>query len=318
MANDLLAGLVHLNLAAAAAVLAVLALRPLARRPFGAELTYGLWACVPIAAVATLIPAAAATRIVAPGVGPHFDPVYVASRALAEAPAALLIGVWAIGAAAWAAGLAMGQLRFLDLAREGLAGPAVAGVIAPRIVMPADADRLYSDDERALIRAHERTHIVRGDPRANALIALAQCLCWFNPLVHLAAHQARLDQELACDATVLRHRAGQKRRYAETLLKTQLGAVAAPLGCHWLAGSASHPLEQRIAALRQPMPTFQRRDLGALALAALVALSAFVAWKAQPMAEAQGMPPILVAVPSSAPHVQLTIVRWSHYYATRR
>ncbi|WP_293385524.1 M56 family metallopeptidase [Phenylobacterium sp.] len=194
----------------------------------------------------------------------------------------------------------------------------MAGVIAPRIVMPADADRLYSDDERALIRAHERTHILRGDPRANALIAIAQCLCWFNPLVHMAAHQARLDQELACDATVLRHRAGQKRRYAETLLKTQLGAVAAPFGCHWLAGSAAHPLELRIAALRQPMPTFQRRDLGALALAALVALSAFVAWKAQPMAEAQGMPPIVVAVPNPAPHVQLSIVRWSHYYAARR
>ncbi|THD58664.1 M56 family metallopeptidase [Phenylobacterium sp.] len=101
MANDVLAGLLHLNLAAAAAVLAVLALRPLARRPFGAELTYGLWACVPMAALATLVPAAAATRIVPPGVGPHFDPVYLASRTLAEAPAALLIGVWLVGAAAW-------------------------------------------------------------------------------------------------------------------------------------------------------------------------------------------------------------------------
>ena len=308
MANDILGALIHLNLAAAGAVLAVLAMRPLVRKTFGPEMAYRLWLCVPIAAAAALFPAAAATRIVPPGEGPHFDPLYAASQGLMRAPATELLGLWLIGAAAAAAIIVVNQLRFLGMARRGLAGPAVAGVIVPRIVMPADADRRYSAEERALIRAHERTHIDRGDPRVNGLIALTQCILWLNPLVHLAAREARLDQELACDATVLTHRPGQKRRYAETLLKTQLGAIAAPLGCHWLAGRSAHPLEQRIAALRRPAPDFQRQDIGAFVMAGTIALAAYGAWKAQPLAPAEGMTPDEVYVVHEVHHMQAIIV----------
>jgi beta-lactamase regulating signal transducer with metallopeptidase domain len=291
MATDVLIGLIHMNLAAAAAILVELALRSRARGHFGAELAYSLWISVPIAAVAALLPAAAATRIYPPGVGPHFDPIFMASQALDQSPAGPLLTIWLLGAALGVAVVARRQLRFLRMARLGLAGPAVTGFFAPRIIMPADADTLYSPEERALIRAHERTHIDRGDPRTNGFIAFAQCLFWFNPLVHLAAHEARLDQELACDATVLTHRSSQKRLYAETLLKTQIGGVATPLGCHWLTGAAPHPLEQRIRALRGPALDDQRRDMGLLAIGFTLALAAFGAWKAQPAAIAQGMPP---------------------------
>jgi beta-lactamase regulating signal transducer with metallopeptidase domain len=314
MANDVLVALVHLNLAAAAAFLAVLALRPTVRRLFAPQIAYRLWASVPVAALAALIPAQPATRIVPPGVGPHFDPIWIASQGLAQAPAEALLVLWLAGAVVGAGLIAVRQLRFLDLARRGLAGPAVAGVVAPRIVMPADADHRYTAEERRLIRAHERTHIARGDPRANGFIALAQCLCWFNPLVHLAARQARLDQELACDAAVLARLSGQRRRYAETLLKTQLGAVAAPLGCHWLAGSAAHPLEMRIAALRQPAPDDHRKDVGAGLMAAVIAASALTAWTAQPHSAAQGLPPAYIPPTEAEPHVSLTIVRgWRAY-----
>jgi beta-lactamase regulating signal transducer with metallopeptidase domain len=308
MANELLAALIHLNLAAAGAVVVVLLARKPVRRHFGPEIAYRLWFCVPAAAAAAMFPAAQATRIVPPGDGPHFDPVYQASQGLMHAPAGALLMLWLAGALLGACVVALCQLRFLDMARRGLAGPAVAGFFAPRIVMPADAHAVYSPEERALIRAHERTHIDRGDPRANGLIAAIQCLCWFNPMVHLAAREARLDQELACDATVLAHRPGQKRRYAETLLKTQLGAIAAPLGCHWLAGAAPHPLEQRIAALRRRGPDYRRQDLGAFMMAGAILLAAYGAWKAQPPAPAEGMPPELVPVVHEARHMQAIIV----------
>jgi beta-lactamase regulating signal transducer with metallopeptidase domain len=296
MATELLAALVHLNLAAAAAILVVMASRTAARRHFGAEAAYSLWICVPIAAVAALLPAAAATRIYPPGVGPHFDPIFLASQAINQSPARLILILWLAGAALGMMVIAQRQLRFLHMASRGLAGPAVTGFFAPRIIMPADSDRLYSTEERALIRAHERTHIDRGDPRTNGFIALAQCLLWFNPLVHLAAREARLDQELACDATVLAHRSGQKRLYAETLLKTQIGGVATPLGCHWLAGPAPHPLEQRIRALRHAAPDERRRDMGVMLIALAFTLAAYGAWRAQPEGTAQGMPPVYVPV----------------------
>jgi beta-lactamase regulating signal transducer with metallopeptidase domain len=225
---------------------------------------------------------------------------------LAEAPAGPILGLWLAGATLGVAIIAYCQLRFLNMARRGRAGPAVTGFFVPRIIMPGDAETRYSPEERVLIRAHERTHIDRGDPRTNGLIAFAQCLLWFNPLIHVAAREARLDQELACDAAVLAHRSGQKRRYAETLLKTQIGAVATPLGCHWLAGAAPHPLERRIQALRRPAPDFRRRDWGVGLMALAVVAAAYGAWKAQPAAMAQGMPPVYV--PVEVDHMQAIIV----------
>jgi beta-lactamase regulating signal transducer with metallopeptidase domain len=306
MATDVLFTLIHLNLAAAAAVLTVLAVRPVVRRQFGAEIAYRLWICVPVAALGALLPAEAATRIVPPGLGFHFDPVYQASQSLALAPARPILALWLAGAALGVAVIAYCQLRFLRMAGRGRAGPAVTGFFVPRIIMPGDAQTRYSDEERVLIRAHERTHIERGDPRTNGLIAFGQCLLWFNPLVHIAAREARLDQELACDAAVLAHRPGQKRRYAETLLKTQIGAIATPLGCHWLAGAAPHPLEQRIKALRRPTPNYRRRDLGLGLMAFAVLMAAWGAWKAQPAAMAQGMPPVYV--PVEVEHMEAIIV----------
>lgn len=307
MANEVLIVLIHFNLAAAAATLAVLLARHWVRERFGAEVAYRLWFGVPIAAVAALAPPAQATRIVPPGVGPHFDPIWTASQSLAHAPAGTLLLLWLAGAAISLVILAACQMRFLALAKRGLAGPAVAGVVAPRVIMPADAEAQFTPEEAALIRAHERTHIDRGDPLTNGLIALGQCLFWFNPMLHLAARTARLDQELACDAQVLAHRAGQRRRYAETLLKTQLGGVAAPLGCHWLAGGASHPLEQRIQALRQPAPDFRRQDQGAIALICALALAAYGAWRAQPSALAVGEAPD-PSPPVETHHMQAIII----------
>jgi beta-lactamase regulating signal transducer with metallopeptidase domain len=285
MANELLAILLHVNLAAAGAILAVLALRGLARQRLGAGFAYRLWICVPVAAVAALFPPPAARWIPLPGTPRTL--VGQAADAVAEAPAAAILALWVAGALCVALLIAVRQLRFLSLAERGLAGPAVAGVIAPRIVMPANAAERFTPEERAIIRAHERAHIDRKDPRINGLIALAQCLCWFNPAVHLAAREARVDQELACDATVLTRLPGQRRRYAETLLKTQLTDSLAPLGCHWV-GAKAHPLEVRIQALRLPAATERQRDWALAALAATLALAAYGAWAAQPAGPAMG------------------------------
>jgi beta-lactamase regulating signal transducer with metallopeptidase domain len=285
MGNEVLAALLHMNLAAGAMVLAVLVLRGPARRHFGPGFAYRLWAAVPVAAVASLFPPPAARWIALPGSPKPL--VIQAAEAVAEAPAGTILAFWLAGAALAAGLIAVRQMRFMALARQGLAGPAVAGLVAPRIIMPADADRRFAPEERAIIRAHERAHIDRKDHRTNGWIALAQCLCWFNPAVHLAAREARVDQELACDATVLTRLPGQRRRYAETLLKTQLTDSLAPLGCHWV-GAKAHPLEVRIQALRLPAATERQRDWALAALAATLALAAYGAWAAQPAGPAMG------------------------------
>ena len=255
------------NLVAAFAVLAVMALRIPARLRFGPELAYRMWAAPPLAAVATLVP----LRTGAPALHPlaHLAPAHLA-------PALSLL--WGAGLLATIAAMAWMQLAFLRQARAGRAGPAVVGVVTPRVVMPPDDGR-YTADERALIRAHEREHILREDPRAGALMAAFQCLAWFNPLAHLGAHLARLDQELACDAAVLRRHPGSRTLYAKTLLKTQLAGAPLPLGCYWPA-RARHPLEVRVELLRRG-PGSDSLEGPLLVMTGMV-LAALLAWAVEP------------------------------------
>jgi beta-lactamase regulating signal transducer with metallopeptidase domain len=285
--------LVRANLAAGLAVLLVLALRRPLRRRFGPEVAYGLWLAPLLAAAASLLPpriqvvARAATELPPP---PLLHDLLGAGRA------GPLLALWLCGVVLGAMALGWGQARFLRRARLGLEGPALVGVIAPRFVTPHGYEDGFTAEERAIIRAHERMHMDRGDTAINALIAALQVLCWFNPLVHWAAHCARHDQELACDAAVVARHPRMRRRYAETLFKTQLAAGALPLGCRWPA-PAPHPLEERIALLRQRTPRVRRHLAGTVSVLVLAAGAAAGAWMAKPadlVAEA-------VAAPGQAP-----------------
>jgi beta-lactamase regulating signal transducer with metallopeptidase domain len=268
MTNEILEGLIRANVAAGAACLAIMAVRAPARRLLGAETAYRLWAMVPMAAGASFLPA----RVVMGATRAMVLPPLIASHA------GHLLTIWAIGVGLTMALLARAQLAFEREARAGRGGPAVAGILAPRVIMPPDDGR-YSPEERALIRAHERAHIDRQDPRAGALAAALQAVGWFNPLLHLGAQMMRLDQELACDAAVLRRRPKDRALYARTLLKTQLAAQPLPFGCYWPSRSA-HPLEVRVALLKRAGRG--ETVLGGALVGAVVICAGGLAWASQP------------------------------------
>jgi beta-lactamase regulating signal transducer with metallopeptidase domain len=272
-ADLLLAALLRAEAAGTVAILLVLVLRAPARRLIGAGLAYRLWTVVPVAAVTAVFPSLsdfshstgdAQVSLTAPGL----------------LPAPLLLA-WLAGAALTAAAMAIAEARFRRLARQGRAGPAVMGLFWPRMVVPADYDRRFTAPERDLIRAHERAHIARGDPGANLFVAAMRALNWFNPLVHLGAACARLDQELACDAAVVEARPDSRRLYGETLLKAHMTAPRSPFACAWGA-VARHPLETRLSLLARPALTLSVYLRGA-ALVGLVALLAVLSvWGAGP------------------------------------
>lgn len=228
------------NLVGAAAVVLVAVARLPARRAFGPSAAYQLWAAPPAAMFLALL------LLFIPGHDQRLSTAAIIGMLLPEL--AMAAPVWLGGALALAGLFALAQSRFMAQVAAGRAGPAVVGFISPRVVMPADDGR-YSPEERELIRAHERAHVARKDPRAAAFVALAQVLCWFNPFAHLAAYLLRLDQELACDAFVVMRRPESRGLYARTLLKTQLAAHGLPLGCYWPARGA-HPLEVRVRLLK--------------------------------------------------------------------
>lgn len=292
---DLYAWLIEATLATSAAVLALLALRKPLRAAFGAGACYAAWTAVPVALLATLLPAAVADAPVAP-----LAIIGVPMRMLAaEVPhsagpdtATLACIAWIVGCLLFAGHLALQQYRFVRglggiksngdglLLADAVAGlPAVIGLWKPRIVLPADALSRYDAAERGLMLAHEREHIARGDLIANAFVAALRCLFWFNPLLHIAARRFRDDQELACDQRVIARHPQERRAYGEAMLKTQMAAGTLPLGCHW---GQSHPLKERIEMLKRPLPSNMRRAGGRALVIAILSVSGYAAWAAQP------------------------------------
>lgn len=306
MASDLILFLAKANLAMAAAVLLVLALRKPVRAAFGARSAYALWLVVPLSILALLIPA---RTVVLP-----YEPPQVVAHAPAKAAASVatsveasgaperfrrlpigevVFGLWVLVALGGLVVQAERQRRFVRSlgklsAADGLlwsdrpgVGPAVIGALAPRVVLPADFAERFTAQEQALILAHEKNHLAVGDAQINAAVTALQCLFWFNPLVHVGAAVLRIDQEIACDAAVLARHPKTRRAYGEAMLKTQLAACAPPLGCHWPA-SANKQLKERFTLLSRHHAHRGRHLAGAAAVAVLSLSAGVAAWAAQP------------------------------------
>lgn len=235
------------QVAASGAILLTLALRLPVRRLFGAEIGYYLWLLAPTAALASLFPTLPEFQEQLRRAPTGLAGAVASLRAPALAHAPLIAAIWAVGALTLGGLFALAQWRFERSARLGAAGPAATG-FWPRMVVPAGYADRFTLEERQLIRAHERTHMDRRDPTANLLVAFLQAVSWFNPLAHLAAALARMDQELSVDAKVMACHPKGRRRYAETLLKAHAHGLNSPLACA-LALGARHPLEVRLAML---------------------------------------------------------------------
>lgn len=104
--------------------------------------------------------------------------------------------------------------------------PATVGWRKPVVVLPQDW-RIWSDEERFGVLAHEVAHIKRSD---YFFWALAQCVLgihFFNPLIHLLANCLKLEQELVADseaATAM----GSQKLYLELLANMALRRAEVP------------------------------------------------------------------------------------------
>ena len=285
MIDLLVLAVTRVQIAAAVGVLAVLLLRLPVRWLLGPRLAYGLWMLVPAAAVAGLFPSLAETTRAG-----------VAAQPLGPSLALKLLLAWLLGAALLAGVMILQERAFRRRAERGQAGPAVTGALWPRLVLPADFETRFSARERDLILLHERTHIRRGDPIANLIVAGCRVAGWCNPMIHLGAAFARIDQELACDATVLALREGIRADYARALLKVSRLGVASPLACGW----GAHPLVLRVGFLGRAEPSV-RRQIAGYVLLPILAIATFAGvWTMAPRGfDSLAMAPDALYVPSA-------------------
>lgn len=283
-----------------ASVLMVGALRRPCRKFFGAERAFLLWLLPLPSLLATLLPHVTKPASSSP-------PIVVAIATLPSSATASMPGVdgidwrgwvallWLTGAIAVLLITVYAQLRYhaklrgavgygdissrwpILRATEPSTGPALVGALRPRIVVPSDFDNRFDGNERAMILAHEGMHARRGDSYWNLLAMMVVSIFWFHPLAWWALSAFRRDQELACDAGVLRSQKGKRRCYANAMLKTQSAVSLLPVGCAWSPG---HPLTERIAMLKQAPPGKARRLSGVVLMAVIIPLSVSIAYAA--------------------------------------
>jgi beta-lactamase regulating signal transducer with metallopeptidase domain len=298
--------------ASSVAVLLVAVLRRPLRAVIGARATYWLWLLVPALVLASLLPAPSQVLQIPSesltGQVRSALAAVVVNTGVPRGPAGLttaMLAIWAAGACVMFVLLLRRQRSFSrslgtlqpdadGFQRGAVVAPMLVGAWHPRIVVPLDFESRYSEQERELVLAHERAHLVRRDVAINAIASGWLCLFWFNPLIYWAMGWLRTDQELACDALVLAQRADARRCYANALLKTQLATESGwrmPVGCHWQSNDS---LKERIAMLKRPLPGMSRQLIGIALVLGLTVSAGYAAWAGQPV-EAKG-PRILVDV----------------------
>ena len=294
-ADGVLRALAEITAASTIAILIVAAVRKPIRRIAGARIAYWLWFVVPTNALAPWFPAASRTaqpftQSLAGSLAGIAQPPLVTTVAGGHSGvsyAVMALVIWASGVFLMVIWLFHRQqvfMRSLGHMRAGadgvlrsdyVAAPMLIGTWRPRVVVPADFEARYHDEDRALMLAHERAHLERGDALVNSVVTASVCLFWFNPLMYWAAGRFRFDQELACDALVLTRSETNKKRYADALLQAQLvseSARSAPVGCYW---RSAHPLKERITMLGLRSPGLSRRLSGITFNVVLTAFSMY-------------------------------------------
>lgn len=129
----------------------------------------------------------------------------------------------------------------------------MCGLLNPVIILPKGFAERIDDDYLYWILLHEIGHIRRGDMLWCWAFEMARAIHWFNPLVWVATHAARVDMEMACDEWVLSRSLYNREKYGEAILRA--ASFSSPSSSMY-AGMAEtrYGLSRRIRHLVQTHP----------------------------------------------------------------
>ncbi|MGD2046458.1 MAG: M56 family metallopeptidase [Gemmatimonadota bacterium] len=128
-------------------------------------------------------------------------------------------------------------------------GPAVAGVLRSRILVPRWLLDL-PEEQRTLVLLHEREHVRARDPWLMAVTRVARILAPWNPVVWALSSRLLRAVEMDCDRRVLWQRP-DVRAYCDTLLAISARQPSRLIGAAAFA-EPRVPLQKRIIAMTAP------------------------------------------------------------------
>lgn len=141
-------------------------------------------------------------------------------------------------------------------------------------------ERDYTEEELRFLFSHELHHLQRRDIDTKVFLAFCQGLCWFNPLVWLAAAKGSDDLELSCDEVVL---AGQDDRQRRDYARLLLQSAAEGRGFTTCLSARGKSLRYRLENVLKP----RKRRSGTVLLAG-VTLAVFLSWGTCAVSTRQG------------------------------
>lgn len=225
------------QMAISAAIVMLLILESKCMAKLGANLVYTLWLLLPLTLIANNLPQ---ELVLSNDNGIYQYVVFFGVRNDTELSINWTI-VWALGALALLCYVLYTQWKINRLIQaqtvtpklplplpsglkafscQQISGPVLSGIFAPKLLLPENFFVDYSPRQQELILLHEFVHYRRGDNISNMLLITFVALFWFNPLVWFAYKAFRRNQELACDAVVLRKASvNDKVSYSKALLQ---------------------------------------------------------------------------------------------------
>ncbi|HYV97230.1 MAG TPA: M56 family metallopeptidase, partial [Gemmatimonadaceae bacterium] len=222
-------------------------------------------------------------------------------RAETKRSVELVSGAWREAVTRACARLGMTR-RVRVLASPHVTMPMAGGILLPTVLVPADATD-WSGEQRDIVLAHEIAHLAHADPLRHVAARIAVAIYWFHPLVWLAARNASVAREAACDDAVLQLGI-RPSSYARVLLDFA-GAPPLRLASATLPMARSSTLETRLMTiLSDSRPRVSTRGRGRILVpAAILTTLTFAVAAAQPSRPVAPASAPLAPLAPSAPSV---------------
>lgn len=159
---------------------------------------------------------------------------------------------------------------------SSLNSPLLYGFVRTQLVIP---ERDFTDSELEMIMAHELTHYRHHDLWISLAAAVAACVSWFNPFVHLLCREMAQACEYCCDASVLALLEPEDRKdYGRLIISVIEDSLKSRLTCTTSMAAPKDSIQQRllnIVRFRKPSAAVRIAGAVLVSACAVSSLTAF-------------------------------------------